>query len=276
MVAFAYAASRAQAIARLAHERSLVDALQRTLRVGGTRLPCTRMGSAYASASPRGAGRRRRARRLAGRRRPGLDPDRRRQRQGDRGRAPLRLRAVRAARAGLGVRGPGRDRGPLQPAVPRHVRRPVGLRGALPGRVRRPHAGRCATPAPATARPTCGAARWSSSCRRPARSSAIDTDQHYATATVPLAIGDVVLLATDGLSEARDARRRPAGRGAHRGPLRRRLGRPADAVRPAPRRRQRPQRRGARRLGDRGDPGRQGRREQRLALPFSPLGQSAS
>jgi serine phosphatase RsbU (regulator of sigma subunit) len=51
IVAFAYAAGRAQAVARLAREQSLVDALQRTLRVAGASLPHTRMGSAYTSAT---------------------------------------------------------------------------------------------------------------------------------------------------------------------------------------------------------------------------------
>jgi CHASE3 domain sensor protein len=51
LVALAYAVSRAQAITRLERERSLVDALQRTLRVGGQQLARTRMGTAYASAT---------------------------------------------------------------------------------------------------------------------------------------------------------------------------------------------------------------------------------
>jgi sigma-B regulation protein RsbU (phosphoserine phosphatase) len=43
--------SRATAMRNLARERSLVDALQQTLRVGGTRLPRTEVGFAYASAT---------------------------------------------------------------------------------------------------------------------------------------------------------------------------------------------------------------------------------
>ncbi len=43
--------SRATAMRRLERERSLVDALQQTLRVGGTRLPRTEVGFAYASAT---------------------------------------------------------------------------------------------------------------------------------------------------------------------------------------------------------------------------------
>jgi sigma-B regulation protein RsbU (phosphoserine phosphatase) len=43
--------SRALAVRRLERERSLVDALQQTLRVGGTRLPQTEVGFAYASAT---------------------------------------------------------------------------------------------------------------------------------------------------------------------------------------------------------------------------------
>jgi len=51
IVALAYAVAQAQAIARLERERTLVDALQRTLRVGGRRLPRTQMATAYASAT---------------------------------------------------------------------------------------------------------------------------------------------------------------------------------------------------------------------------------
>jgi len=51
IVALAYAVSRAQAVTRLAREQALVDALQRTLRVEGRRLPRTQLGSAYASAT---------------------------------------------------------------------------------------------------------------------------------------------------------------------------------------------------------------------------------
>ena len=51
IVALWYAIGRATAVARLAQEQVLVDALQRTLRVGGQRLPRTQMGFAYASAT---------------------------------------------------------------------------------------------------------------------------------------------------------------------------------------------------------------------------------
>jgi serine phosphatase RsbU (regulator of sigma subunit) len=51
IVALAYAIGSASVGARLMHERSLVDALQRTLRVGGQRLAGTQMGTAYASAT---------------------------------------------------------------------------------------------------------------------------------------------------------------------------------------------------------------------------------
>jgi serine phosphatase RsbU (regulator of sigma subunit) len=43
--------ARAAAVQRLEHERSLVGALQQTLRVGGTRLPRTEIGYVYASAT---------------------------------------------------------------------------------------------------------------------------------------------------------------------------------------------------------------------------------
>jgi hypothetical protein len=51
IVALWYAIGRASAVARLAEGQLLVDALQRTLRVGGQRLAATEMGSAYASAT---------------------------------------------------------------------------------------------------------------------------------------------------------------------------------------------------------------------------------
>ena len=51
IAAVALGLSRATAMRRLEHERSLVDALQQTLRVGGTRLPHTEVGFAYASAT---------------------------------------------------------------------------------------------------------------------------------------------------------------------------------------------------------------------------------
>jgi CHASE3 domain sensor protein len=51
IVALWYAIGRATAVARLAQGQELVDALQRTLRVGGRRPPRTQMGYAYASAT---------------------------------------------------------------------------------------------------------------------------------------------------------------------------------------------------------------------------------
>jgi serine phosphatase RsbU (regulator of sigma subunit) len=51
IIALWYAASRATAVARLAEGQALVDALQRTLRVRGQRLVATDIGSAYASAT---------------------------------------------------------------------------------------------------------------------------------------------------------------------------------------------------------------------------------
>ena len=51
IVSLAYAIGSANVGARLVRERSLVDALQRTLRVGGQRLAGTQMGTAYASAT---------------------------------------------------------------------------------------------------------------------------------------------------------------------------------------------------------------------------------
>jgi serine phosphatase RsbU (regulator of sigma subunit) len=51
IVALWYAIGRATAVARLVQEQILVDALQRTLRVGGQRPARTQIGSAYASAT---------------------------------------------------------------------------------------------------------------------------------------------------------------------------------------------------------------------------------
>jgi serine phosphatase RsbU (regulator of sigma subunit) len=51
IIALWYAIGRASAIARLVQGQILVDALQRTLRVGGQRPPRTQMGFAYASAT---------------------------------------------------------------------------------------------------------------------------------------------------------------------------------------------------------------------------------
>ena len=51
IIALWYAIGRATAVARLAQGQALVDALQRTLRVGGQRPPRTQMGFAHASAT---------------------------------------------------------------------------------------------------------------------------------------------------------------------------------------------------------------------------------
>ncbi|HEY0392864.1 MAG TPA: PP2C family protein-serine/threonine phosphatase [Candidatus Elarobacter sp.] len=51
IIALWYAIGRTTAVARLAEGQLLVDALQRTLRVGGQRPPRTEMGYAYASAT---------------------------------------------------------------------------------------------------------------------------------------------------------------------------------------------------------------------------------
>ena len=51
ILALSYAAGRANAMTRLAREQSMVDALQRTLRVTGQHLARTQMGFAYGSAT---------------------------------------------------------------------------------------------------------------------------------------------------------------------------------------------------------------------------------
>ncbi len=66
LAAVVLALGRSRALDRLEHQLSLVDVLQQALRVRGTRLPWTKIGFAYASATGE-ARRRRPARRLASR-----------------------------------------------------------------------------------------------------------------------------------------------------------------------------------------------------------------
>jgi serine phosphatase RsbU (regulator of sigma subunit) len=204
MIAFTYAAGRAQAMARLAHEQSLVDALQRTLRVAGSGLPCTRIGSAYASAT---------AEALVGG--DVLDVWRA---------GPDRGWILVADASGKGIEAARHS------AFAQYALRALASESEDPGEI----VGRfnrlfldtfddpsvfvvlflgafdARTPALRYASAGHGTAyvrRGSLVERLPPTGTivGIDTAQHYATVTVPLEAGDVVLLATDGLSEARDA-----------------------------------------------------------------------
>jgi CHASE3 domain sensor protein len=204
IVAFAYAASRAQAMARLAHEQSLVDALQRTLRVGGTRLPRTRMGSAYASATREAL--------IGG---DVLDAW---QAGPDRGWilvADASGKGIEAARhsafAQYALRAlasesedPGEIVGRFNRLFLETFDDPsifvVLFLGAFDARTQLL---RYASAGHGTAYVRRGS--LVESLPPTGTIIGIDTGQHYATQTVPLEVGDVVLLATDGLCEARDA-----------------------------------------------------------------------
>ncbi len=204
IVAFAYAGGRAQAMSRLAHEQSLVDALQRTLRVGGTHLPRTRIGSAYASATREA---------LVGG--DVLDIWRA---------GPDRGWILIADASGKGIEAARHS------AFAQYALRALASESEDPGEI----VGRfnrlfldtfddpsvfvvlflgafdARTPLLRYASAGHGTAyvrRGSLVEQLPPTGTivGIDTEQHYATETVPLAVGDVVLLATDGLSEARDA-----------------------------------------------------------------------
>ncbi len=203
MVAFFFAAGRAQAVSRLAYEESLVDALQRTLRVGGTRLPCTKIGSAYASATREAL--------IGG---DVLDVWRA---------GPDRGWILVADVSGKGIEAARHS------AFAQYALRALASESEDPGEI----VGRfnrlfletfddpsvfvvvflggfdARTPLLRYASAGHGTAyvrRGSLVEQLPPTGTIVGLDiaQHYATATVPLAVGDVVLLATDGLSEARD------------------------------------------------------------------------
>lgn len=202
IIALWYAIGRTTAMTRLAREQSLVDALQRTLRISGQSLPHTQMGFAYASATREA---------LVG----GdlldswrVGPDR-----GWFLIADASGKGIEAARhaafAQYAIRALAADTDDPAEVVTRFNRLFLAtitdpsafivlflasfdahgqmLRYASAGHgtayVRR---GTIVEPLPPT-----GAI------------VGLDTQQEYTTANVPLAVGDVVLLATDGLGEAR-------------------------------------------------------------------------
>jgi serine phosphatase RsbU (regulator of sigma subunit) len=203
IIAFAYAAARSQAMARLVREQSLVDALQRTLRVTGARLPRTSMGSAYTSATREA---------LVG----GdlLDAWRV---GSDRGWfliADASGKGIQAARhsafAQYAIRALAAESSDPADIVRRFNRLFIDtfddpsvfvvlFLGAFDARTQTL---RYASAGHGTAY----VRRGSLVERLPPTGSIIglDTEQTYATETVPLALGDIVLLATDGLTEARD------------------------------------------------------------------------
>ena len=202
IVALWYAIGRATAIARLAEGQLLVDALQRTLRVGGQRLAATEIGTAYASATRRA---------LVGG--DVLDAWRAGPDRGWFLIADASGKGIEAARHAAftqyAIRALAADSDDPADVVTRFNRLfldtfedpsvfVVVFLGTFDARTQ-------------TMRYT-SAGHGTAYVRRgsliewlPPTGSiiGIDRDGEYATETVPLALGDMVLLATDGLSEAR-------------------------------------------------------------------------
>ncbi|HTJ27936.1 MAG TPA: SpoIIE family protein phosphatase [Candidatus Limnocylindria bacterium] len=203
IIAFGYAVSRSQALTRLVREQSLVDALQRTLRVSGERLPRTSMGSAYTSATREA---------LVG----GdlLDAWRAGPDRGWFLIADASGKGIQAARhsafAQYAIRALAAESGDPADIVRRFNRLFIStfddpsvfvvlFLGAFDARTQTL---RYASAGHGTAY----VRRGTLVERLPPTGSIIglDVDQKYETESVPLALGDIVLLATDGLTEARD------------------------------------------------------------------------
>jgi serine phosphatase RsbU (regulator of sigma subunit) len=205
IIALWYAIGSATAMARLARERSLVDALQRTLRVGGTRLANTQMGTAYASATREA---------LVG----GdlLDAWRSGESRGWILIADASGKGIEAARHAAfvqyAIRALAADSDDPAEIVSRFNRLfldtfddpslfIVLFLGAFDGRTQ--------TLRYASAGHGTAYVRRGTLIERLPPTGAIvgmDRDEHYLTETVPLGVGDIVLLATDGVGEARNAR----------------------------------------------------------------------
>ena len=204
IIALWYAIGRATAVARLAQGQILVDALQRTLRVGGQRPPRTQMGYAYASATREAL--------IGG---DVLDAWRA---SPDRGWvliADASGKGVEAARhaafAQYAIRALAAEADDPADVVRRFNRLFIGtfevedptvfvvlFLGAFDARTQTL---RYASAGHGTAY----VRRGTLIERLPPTGPivGIDRDEPYATETVPLALGDLVLLATDGLGEAR-------------------------------------------------------------------------
>jgi hypothetical protein len=202
IVALWYALGRASAVARLAEGQVLVDALQKTLRVGGQRLASTEIGTAYASATRQALvggdvldAWRATAERgwflIADASGKGIEAARH---------AAFMQYAIRALAAG--AEDPGDvvtrfNRLFLDTFEDPSVFVVVFL-GTFDARTQTMHYA-------SAGHGTAYVRRGSVIERLPPTGSiiGIDRDEVYGTETVPLSLGDVVLLATDGLSEAR-------------------------------------------------------------------------
>jgi CHASE3 domain sensor protein len=204
IVALWYAIGRATAVARLAQGQELVDALQRTLRVGGQRPPRTQMGFAYASATREAliggdvldawrAGPKLGWFLIADASGKGIDAARH---------AAFAQYAIRALAAGTDD--PADVVGRFNRLFLDTFEDPsvfvvlfLGAFDAQTQTLRYASAGHG----------TAYVRRGSQIERLPPTGSiiGIDKDERYGTETVPLRVGDVVLLATDGLGEARNA-----------------------------------------------------------------------
>ncbi len=204
IVALAYAIAQAQAISRLERERVLVGALQRTLRVGGQRLPRTQIGTAYASATREAL--------IGG---DLLDAWQVNPQRGWFLIADASGKGIDAARhaafAQYAIRALAAECDEPALVVARFNRLFLdtfedpgvfmvlflGQLDATTGTVRYASAGHG----------TAYVRRGGTVDRLPPTGSivGIDRDEPYGTETIALAVGDVVLLATDGVSEARSA-----------------------------------------------------------------------
>jgi serine phosphatase RsbU (regulator of sigma subunit) len=203
IVALWYAASRATAVARLAEGQILVDALQRTLRVRGQRLVATDIGSAYASATREAL--------IGG---DVLDAWRAADDLGWFLIADASGKGIEAARhaafAQYAIRALAADAGDPADVVRRFNRLFIDtfddpsvfvvlFLGAFDARTRTLHYA-------SAGHGTAYVRRGTLIEALPPTGSIVglDRDEPYDTESVPLALGDVVLLATDGLGEARN------------------------------------------------------------------------
>ncbi|MBV8579887.1 MAG: SpoIIE family protein phosphatase [Candidatus Eremiobacteraeota bacterium] len=204
IVALWYAIGRATAVARLAEGQVLVDALQRTLRVGGQRLAATQIGSAYASATREAL--------IGG---DVLDVWRAGPTRGWFLIADTSGKGIEAARHAAftqyAIRALAADADDPAAVLRRYNRLflntfddpsvfVVAFLGTFDARSQTL---RYASAGHGTAYVRRGALIE----RLPPTGAlvGIDPEERYGTETVPLALGDVVLLATDGLTEARGA-----------------------------------------------------------------------
>ncbi|BDE06220.1 hypothetical protein WPS_14960 [Vulcanimicrobium alpinum] len=205
ILALWYAIGRATVMTKLAREQTLVDALQRTLRVSGVGLPRAQMGFAYASATSEAL--------------VGGDVIDSWRSGPDRGWfliADASGKGIEAARHAAfvqyAIRALAAEAVDPADVVARFNRLYVStiddpsafivlFLGAFDG-------GNQTLRYASAGHGTAYVRRGSLVERLPPTGPiiGIDAEQQYQTETVPLAIGDIVLIATDGLSEARDGR----------------------------------------------------------------------